>query len=418
MKKNFYSNLIKINSFILYLLPISLVTGPFIPNLIVTLICFISLFLIFYYKEWKYFNNLFFKFLLIFSIYLIINSLINRNVNLNGISQYTYLRYCIFSIAIWQTLENNNNFFRNFTKFVLLTIILIFVDSIFQYFNGRNLLGIGKSSYNKISSFFGRDVKLGAYLARFYLFAFMFIYLFLDKKLRNIIYLNFFNVFFAIIILFTGERTSFLIFIFNFLLINFITREGYLNKTITFFIMAVPAIIIITNIKDVKIRYIDNTFTQLTESNTNALGFNFFSKGHENHYKIAYSMFSDSKFLGQGPNSFRDLCHKEKFRISIKGEGCSTHAHNIYIQLLGETGLLGFLFLLVAFFYIYYQLTSGLIKIYKINKNFDNRIYFYAPIAVYLFPFIPTGNFFNSWVNMIVYLPMGFLLKEIYSKND
>ena len=88
------------------------------------------------------------------------------------------------------------------------------------------------------------------------------------------------------------------------------------------------------------------------------------------------------------------------------------------MQVLGETGLIGFLFLLIAFFYVYYQLISGLIKIYKINKNFDNRIYFYAPIAVYLFPFIPTGNFFNSWVNIIIYLPIGFLLKEIYSKND
>ena len=66
MKKNFYSNLIRINSFILYILPISLVAGPFIPNLIVTITCFISLFLIIYNKEWKYFDNLFFKFLLIF----------------------------------------------------------------------------------------------------------------------------------------------------------------------------------------------------------------------------------------------------------------------------------------------------------------------------------------------------------------
>ena len=418
MKKKFYSNLIRINSFILYILPISLVTGPFIPNLIVTLTCFISLFLIIYNKEWRYFDNLFFKFLLIFSIYLIINSALNRNVNLNGISQYTYLRYGIFSIAIWQTLNNNNVFFRNFTKSVLLNILLVFVDSIFQYFNGNNLLGIGKSSYDKISSFFGRDVKLGAYLARIYLFAFMFIYLFLDKKLLNIIYLNLFNVIFAIIILLTGERTSFLIFILNFLLINFITKEGYLNKIITFLIIALTSIIIITNVKDVKIRYIDNTFAQLTESNANASGYNFFSKGHENHYKIAYNMFSDSIFFGQGPNTFRNLCDKEKFRISANGEGCSTHPHNIYMQVLGETGLIGFLFLLIAFFYIYYQIISGLIKIYKINKNFDNRIYFYAPIAVYLFPFIPAGNFFNSWVNIIIYLPTGFLLKEIYSKND
>ena len=183
MKKKIYDNLVKINSFFLYIFPISIVTGPFIPNLIVTLTSFVSLFLIIYNKESRYFNNLFFKFFIIFSIYLIITSALNEKFHLHNISVYTYLRYSIFSIAIWHTLENNINFFRNFTKFVLFTVLLLFIDSIFQYFNGTNLLGIQKSSYGKISSFFGRDVKLGAYLARIYIFAFMFIYLFLDKKL-------------------------------------------------------------------------------------------------------------------------------------------------------------------------------------------------------------------------------------------
>jgi uncharacterized membrane protein len=88
------------------------------------------------------------------------------------------------------------------------------------------------------------------------------------------------------------------------------------------------------------------------------------------------------------------------------------------MQLLAETGLIGFLFLLIAIFYIYSIFIIQLLKIYKLNKNFKNRIYFYGPSVVYLFPFMPTGNFFNSWVNIMVYLPMGFLLYEVYSKHD
>ena len=418
MKKKIYDNLVKINSFFLYIFPISIVTGPFIPNLIVTLTSFVSLFLIIYNKESRYFNNLFFKFFIIFSIYLIITSALNEKFHLHNISVYTYLRYSIFSIAIWHTLENNINFFRNFTKFVLFTVLLLFIDSIFQYFNGTNLLGIQKSSYGKISSFFGRDVKLGAYLARIYIFAFMFIYLFLDKKLLNILYLNIFNLLFATIILLTGERTAFLLFILNFLLINFITKENFLNKTITILVVALVSLIVIINLKEVKARFIDHTFTQITESNMNNSDYNFFSTEHEKHYKISYKMFKDSKFFGQGPNSFRNLCSQEKFRLSVNGDGCSTHPHNIYVQILGETGLIGLLFLLFAFFYVYSKLISGLLKIRKVNKNFEKKIFFYAPIAVYLFPFMPTGNFFNSWVNIMVYLPLGFLLKEVYIKND
>jgi O-antigen ligase len=418
MKKDIYNNLVRINSLILYILPISLLTGPFIPNLIVTLTCFISLFLIIYNKQLKYFDNLFFKFFSIFSIYLIINSVLNIN-SISGIGGYTYLRYGIFSIAMWHTLENNSNFFRNFTKIFFFTFFLIIIDSVFQYFNGTNLLGIQKSSYNNVSSFFGRDVKLGAYLARGYFFIFLFFYLFLNKKLFNTIFFNLFNILLVIIILFTGERTSFFIFILNFLLVNLFAQNKFFYKIICFFIVFVSTVVIFTTIKNVKIRYVDTTIKQLNELKGSTQSYNIFSSAHESHYKIAYKMFLDNKFFGQGPNSFRNLCNSNKFSISeIEGLGCSTHPHNIYIQLLAETGLVGVLFLLIAFFYIYYVIINYLIKILKNNINFKNNIYFYVPIAVYLFPFIPTGSFFNSWVNIIVYLPMGFLLKEIYSKND
>ena len=59
MKNKTNINLIKINSFILYILPISLVTGPFIPNLIVTISSLICLFLIIYNKQWNYLSVVF-----------------------------------------------------------------------------------------------------------------------------------------------------------------------------------------------------------------------------------------------------------------------------------------------------------------------------------------------------------------------
>jgi O-antigen ligase len=415
MKNGVEGNLIKINSFILYFLPISLVTGPFLPNLIITLVSFISLFIIILNKDWNYFNNPFFKFLFFFSIYLIINNILNKNFNFNSIGSYTYLRYGIFSIAIWILIEKNNNFFKNFTKFTLITLLIVFIDSIFQYFNGVNLLGIEKSTYNKISSFFGRDVKLGAYLARFYLFSYIFIIIFLDKKLLNVIYLNLLNILYVILILFTGERTSFFIFFLNFILINFILNRSFFSKIIIFFSVIFTTIIILVNVADVKSRYIDHTFNQVVDSNNKVL--KVFSSEHENHYKIALKMFSDNKLFGQGSNTFRHLCSSEKFRISDKNEGCSTHPHNIYMQLLAETGLIGFSFLLVAFFYIYYKLITGLITNKK-DHNFEKKLLFYFTIAIYLFPFIPTGSFFNSWVNIMVFLPIGFFLKQIYSKND
>ena len=50
----------------------------------------------------------------------------------------------------------------------------------------------------------------------------------------------------------------------------------------------------------------------------------------------------------------------------------------------------------------------------KINKNIllltDFEISILSCILITLWPFIPTGNFFGNWINVVYYLPVGFLL--------
>ena len=54
----------------------------------------------------------------------------------------------------------------------------------------------------------------------------------------------------------------------------------------------------------------------------------------------AYNMYLDNKFVGIGLRNFRNFCSNPKYKIDEKS--CSTHPHNTYIQLLAETGLIGF----------------------------------------------------------------------------
>ena len=39
-------------------------------------------------------------------------------------------------------------------------------------------------------------------------------------------------------------------------------------------------------------------------------------------------------------------------------------------------------------------------------------------MVITLWPFIPTGNFFSNWLNVVYYLPVGFLLFSFDKKNN
>lgn len=51
------------------------------------------------------------------------------------------------------------------------------------------------------------------------------------------------------------------------------------------------------------------------------------------------------------------------------------------------------------------------------NDKKEKINYFYlVAIFVNLFPIIPSGNFFNNWLNILYYLPIGFLFYGFSNK--
>ena len=144
---------------------------------------------------------------------------------------------------------------------------------------------------------------------------------------------------------------------------------------------------------------------------------NIFTEAHDSLIRTAYNMFLDKPIFGHGPKMFRVICKDEKYATGITP--CMTHPHNFYIQLLAETGIIGFSFLFSAFAYVLYCAYRQLKSIVLRQKRYltDYQVCLLAGILVTVWPLSPNGNFFHNWLAIVYSLPVGFYLHSIYGKN-
>ena len=107
---------VNIASYLIILLPLSLIIGPFFSDLSVVIIDLIFLYFIFKNKEYEIFNNNLFKFLLLFNIYISIRSIFTDDIFLSLKSSLPYLRFLILIFAINYFLNKNKNLINHFSK--------------------------------------------------------------------------------------------------------------------------------------------------------------------------------------------------------------------------------------------------------------------------------------------------------------
>ena len=164
-------------------LPILLITGPFLSDLVVSISSLIFLFFALKYKMLNYFTIKPLVLFLIFCLYCILLSiLVSEDILLSLESSLFFFRIGIFACVIWYIIEKNKNILIYF-YYVLVTCFSILVfDSYCQYFLGYNIIGLTAPAGERISSFFGDELIMGSYLSR--LFPLLFA-LFILKKKRN-----------------------------------------------------------------------------------------------------------------------------------------------------------------------------------------------------------------------------------------
>jgi hypothetical protein len=134
---------------------------------------------------------------------------------------------------------------------------------------------------------------------------------------------------------------------------------------------------------------------------------NIFSLEHEGHYLIAIDLFKKNFIFGVGPKGFRHYCRSVNYDPP-KGI-CSTHPHNTLIQILSELGIIGLIFYLIFIIFILKTFFKN-IKKDTTNNEINGLLVISIGLLINLFPFSPSGNFFNNWISSFIYFNVGLFL--------
>lgn len=385
------------------------VTGVFLPNLVIFLIILSTI--IFKFEDLKklVLNNLkLVKFFIAFYLVIIFSSILSNNKIHSLESSLLYFAYLLFVFSLTIFFLNKKKNSIVFFSFGLITFLIICLDATFEIIFGYNTLGFSSIS-GRLAGLFNDRWVIGSYLVRFLpiLLGIFFINInYFSKFQKILISLIFFYS--SFIIVFSGERVAYLLLLLfialMFIFLIFKLRSKlilFLILFLSFMLFIIPLLISEKTSNRLKSNIISN-ITQL-DPETNQ----YFAL-----YSTSLKLFQSSPIIGIGPNNFRNDCKLDKAMIS--NFSCSSHPHHTYLQALAELGIIGFAFIFSTFLFF-------VKKTYKaiLTRKFDFYLLGFFSIncafILNLWPFIPSGNFFNSWLGYFYFLPLSFYL--LYKDN-
>ena len=416
------------------LLPICLLIGQVAVSLSMIII---TIYALFYFKEinLKHFEVLF---LFLFFLLFLYSTYLNYGIGYNFLKSTLFFKFFFLYILSFHS-RFFINFFSSYYKiFLAIFFISLFVifDCYYQYFNPKKLdlfgfLGFSGTDGRLTGPFGSGEAIPGSYLLKISLVPITFIFLSLIKKNKNfLINIVILILIYPIIIFLTGERMSFLMlmgtfFIFSFLILFF--NKLYIKYIIYFFAsFFLIIILIISNNPFLKHRYnilyqflTSKEYLSIDVSKTNKYDetrknkINFFNNQWGAHYLLSIEIWQDHLFFGGGAKSFRTECGKKKYE-NIKSlayyKRCNTHPHNIYLELLSETGIFGLSLFLLFIVFLYRRIFLILKKIkLSLNELNNKNIIFYtflmsiSLLTMLLWPIRSSGSLFANFNGSMIW---------------
>ena len=397
--------------YILYFFPLLVILGNAYINF--ALISVFSLYIIscLIEKRLIYSGSDEFKYFLFFYIYLIFNSLLADDFITSILRTLPYVKFFIFILIFKDLIEKGKIDFKKLI-FVWFSIIFILsLDIIYQSIKGHDIFNYVSEYKTRNSGFFFDELVAGGFLVSFVPICIFLLF----KKNENFFIFVFFT-FFLVVIFLTGERANLIDFIIISICIYFFCiKSNLFLKLFSIISISLILVLLILSLENFKQRYL-TTISFSDGKNLNLID-TYLTSEYGSHSISTIFMLKDNLLFGVGNKNFRKVCKKYEDKViqfqkkiderdrkkNVYPNGCGTHPHQIYYELLSEHGLIGFLIIIFLMFKLIFKNFS--IK----NKNNLNRVCLIY-IIIYFIPILPSGSLFSTltstffWINYLFYV--------------
>lgn len=323
-----------------------------------------------------------FKAFFVLWLFMMGTSLLTLNPQDVFIQSLIAIRWPAFALVLVCLVFTSEKRLKIFERSAFAFFIFIVLDSILQYFVGKDIFGQVQPMPTRLTGPFSAMLP-GNYAFRIYPMALLTL-IFISAKLSK-------PQFFTLLILMmttsqvfvflTGERGPFISFglMNTALLVALIYKERPSFRFVFGALIGFSAIVlsVVTFAQKMFERTIVSAIHQTADIHNNS---------YYQMYYAAWKLWETSPWIGVGTRNFTHSCKTLLPDVLKPDEGCEVHPHHIYLEWFVQNGAIGLVLFVLVLFFIFKVLWQNL----DFKTNYLQSMVILMSLVVLFFPFTPS----------------------------